>query len=262
GAEVIYDRVVEPCLVRNEETLDGYLQHARAAAHRSTEAASLSAYDRWAGYMQRAIRQYTNAASPAATPAAPAAEGRAGHVAGGGGGHPGLTDLLKALSQRIPQAAAEVADEPTGAPGSAESPGAQSGAGGGSALATMLMSWAIPFSHSVAGGGMPDEQRLLDIRSRRLQLQEMVSQLEHSERTLLANKRPPSAPESPRHAGAHTDASEFEDDAVMVNEPAGASSSGSGVAIGSSKDASKDAPGPKKPSPAGAASPSSRRWFW
>ncbi|PIA14994.1 hypothetical protein COEREDRAFT_88313 [Coemansia reversa NRRL 1564] len=47
GADIIYDKVVEPFLVNNEEQLDNYFKQARAVAHRSTESVSMTAYDRW-----------------------------------------------------------------------------------------------------------------------------------------------------------------------------------------------------------------------
>ncbi|KAJ2807043.1 Receptor expression-enhancing protein 2, partial [Coemansia helicoidea] len=266
GADIIYDRVVEPCLARNEETLDGYLQHARAAAHRSSEVASLSAYDRWTGYMQRAIRQYTGTAAPAAA-TVPAAADQTGQRSAASGGHPGLTDLLQALSQAIPHPAAHL----DGIAGGAKSPATHTDDSGMSALASVLTSWALPFSHAAAGGA-GSEQKLQDIRSRRQQLQDMVAQLERSERTILDSKTPATAPapapespklapaaEGPKHAGALTDASEFEDDGVMVNEPAGGDSkSGSGASLSDAKDASAAT----KPLPAATGPPSSRRWFW
>ncbi|KAJ2691975.1 hypothetical protein H4R19_006246, partial [Coemansia spiralis] len=252
GAEIIYDRVVEPYLARNEGAIDGCLQHARAAAHRSSEAATLSAYDRWTGYMQRTIRQYTATAAPA-DETVPAAADRAGQHPPAGSGHPGLTDLLKALSQQIPRPAAHL----DGVAGGAEAPAAPAGGSGAmSALASVLTSWAAPVSYGTAGGVA--EQRLREIQSRQQQLQEMVAQLDRSERAILDSRKAAPAPRSSGHTGTHTDASEFEDDAVMVNEPAtGNSSSGFAVALDAAA-ASASA----KPSTAATNSPSARRWFW
>ncbi|KAJ2777572.1 hypothetical protein H4R18_005094 [Coemansia javaensis] len=253
GAEIIYDRVVEPYLVDNEQALDGYLHHARTAAHRSAGAASLSAYDRWVGYMQQTIGQYTtSSAQPTSSPGPSPAAGQPGQ----GSGHPGLADLLRALSQRAPHTAAAAEDvPPAGVAG-----GAPAQQAGGSALVSVLTSWAASLTRGgPSGAGASDEQHLHDIRTRRLQLLEMAAQLERSERAILDRghgQAQPQAEAAKRPAAApHADGSEFEDDGVMVNTDSGNSSESRTSIPATGKE--------PKAATAAAASPSqSRRWFW
>ncbi|KAJ2449221.1 Receptor expression-enhancing protein 2 [Coemansia sp. RSA 2336] len=241
GSEVIYNYIVEPYLVKNEEQLDRYFQQARAAAHRSTEKVSMSAYDRWVGYMQRVVSQNDAGTSSAVSE----------QTEGGG-----LGGLLKSVSQKVPQPStaanylasmAGISQKPqTDQPNSADKP----------SMASMLTSWAASFSAG-SSAGISDQQRLQSIQTRKLQLQKLVSQLENSERTIIerSSAKPADKPDDP---SPQTDASEFEDDAVMVGEPSADSSAGpnklkESVGNYAESDGSKQQP---------AASTPSRRWFW
>ncbi|KAJ2356653.1 hypothetical protein GGF43_001931 [Coemansia sp. RSA 2618] len=174
-------------------------------------------------------------------------------------GYSGLGGLLKTVSQKIPQPSSaanylagisgitqgaqptqpEPADKPT--------------------LTSMLTSWAASFSAG-SSTGMSDQQRLRDIKSRKLQLQKLVSQLEGSERAIIDRNASPKTPtpENSEPTSAHTDASEFEDDAVMVGQPSNDAASGSRTQS-KSADSTKNS-SDKKSSATG--STSSRRWFW
>ncbi|KAJ2795539.1 hypothetical protein H4R20_005847, partial [Coemansia guatemalensis] len=254
GADIIYDKVVEPFLVDNEEQLDGYFQQARAVAHRSTESVSMSAYDRWVGYMQTTISQLNasagshSAATDQQTPV-PASEDRVGHS--------GLTGLLKSVAQNIPQASTAA----NYLAGTSENNSSQTNSGTArSTLVSTLTTWAASLTGTSAGSS--DEQRLRDIRSRKTQLQDMISQLESSEHTILVRRPVVAPPTEPQQAGAQTDNSEFEDDAVMVGESSAEGSSGSHSHSEQTSN-SKDTDSKKQPSSTTTASSSSaRRWFW
>ncbi|KAI9466419.1 TB2/DP1, HVA22 family-domain-containing protein [Coemansia mojavensis] len=241
GSEVIYNYIVEPHLVKNEEQLDRYFQQARAAAHRSTEKVSMTAYDRWVGYMQRVVSQ-SDAGASSAVPE---------QTEGGG-----LGGLLKSVSQKVPQPStaasylasmAGISQKPqTDQPNLAEKP----------SMASMLTSWAASFSVG-SSAGISDQQRLQSIQTRKLQLQKLVLQLENSERTIIDRNsaKPADKPEDP---SPQTDASEFEDDAVMVGQPSADSNAGSNARKETATD-SAESDG-SKPQPV--TSTSSRRWFW
>ncbi|KAJ2158541.1 hypothetical protein GGF46_003691 [Coemansia sp. RSA 552] len=159
----------------------------------------MSAYDRWVGYMQRAIGQ-----SDTESPTEQQRE-----VAGPGHSvYSGLAGLLKVVSQNLPHTSAATSNS-NGVAEDAQT-GPQPAAPEKSTFMSMLMSW----TSSAASPGSSYEQRLRDIRSRKLQLQDMVSQLETSERTILDKTIPAQAESSP----SQNEASEFEDDAVMVGE--------------------------------------------
>ncbi|KAJ2658651.1 hypothetical protein IW148_004612 [Coemansia sp. RSA 1199] len=240
GAEVIYDYVVEPYLIRNEERLDKSLQHARSVAHRSTEKVSMSAYDRWMGYMQGVVSQHeTNAQSAAPEPT----------------GYSGLGGLLKTVSQNIPQPSS-AANYLAGISGITNKPQTTpSEPAAKPTVTSMLTSWAASFSMG-SSTGLSDEQRLQDIQSRKLQLQKLVSQLEGSERVISDRSALSKTPvaNSSGSTPAQADASEFEDDAVMVGEPSTDTASGS-------QNKPKDTKEPADKKPATSSTPS-RRWFW
>ncbi|KAJ2500559.1 hypothetical protein GGH96_002602 [Coemansia sp. RSA 1972] len=234
GAEVIYDYVVEPYLIRNEKRLDKSLQHARSVAHRSTEKVSMSAYDKWMGYMQRVVSQHETSAQNAEPTS----------------GYSGLGGLLKTVSQNMPQPAT-AASYIAGISGITNKPQTPSETAKPT-VTSMLTSWAASFSTG-SSMGLSDEQRLQDIRSRKLQLQKLVSQLEGSERAISDRSVVAKTPVSNSSGSTNADASEFEDDAVMVGEPSTDTAS-------ASQNKPKDATEPvdKKPAP----STPSRRWFW
>ncbi|KAJ2387466.1 hypothetical protein H4S02_003353 [Coemansia sp. RSA 2611] len=202
----------------------------------------MSAYDKWVGYMQRAVGEHT-ASTPSESPASAESSG--------------LSGLLKTVSQKMPQPSA-AANYLAGISGIAS--GAQTAhpePAAGSSYASVLTSWITSFSAG-SSAGTSDQQRLEDIKSRKLQLQSLVSQLETSERTILERNLPQKAPDtSEPTATAHTEASEFEDDAVMVGEPCAGSSTESRASSGSADGAKK----PDRKSQPAASTPS-RRWFW
>ncbi|KAJ2612640.1 Receptor expression-enhancing protein 2 [Coemansia sp. RSA 1365] len=254
GADIIYDKVVEPFLVDNEEQLDNYFKQAQAVAHRSTESVSMTAYDRWVGYMQTTINQLNGSTSSHSAAAdqqtrETASEDRGGHL--------GLTGLIKSVAQNIPQAstAANLLTRATSNSNENNSDQTDNGTAR-STLVSTLTTWAASLSGTSEVSS--DEQRLRDIRSRKTQLQDMISQLESNEHTILL-RRPEVTSNDTQQAGAQTDNSEFEDDAVMVSGLSAGSSSGSHShleSINKSKDTDS-----KKQSPA-ASSSSARRWFW
>ncbi|KAJ1862483.1 hypothetical protein LPJ73_000746 [Coemansia sp. RSA 2703] len=242
GAGVIYDRLVEPYLVQHEERLDGYFQQARAAAHKTTSSASKTAYDRWIGYFQRTISQQQDTSSETtSTTASTAAEAAATPASE----YSGLTGLLR----NVPQQASMAAGYLAGMSGLGSGPRTQADTVGKPALSSMLTSWVTAFS-SPSMTGVSDDQRLQDIRARKVQLQDMVAQLESSEQAIVAKSR---ADEGTRDvANVHKEGSEFEDDAVMVSgEGSGNDGSGDAAKSGAAEDDDK------KP-----ASAASRRWFW
>ncbi|KAJ1964476.1 hypothetical protein GGI12_001396 [Dipsacomyces acuminosporus] len=102
----------------------------------------------------------------------------------------------------------------------------------------------------MAGFTAGELQRLRDIRARKSQLQDMVAQLESSERAILAKQAPPvvenDSAEPIRKNPAEDDG--FERDAVIVSDSGTESSS----------EARKDASPPKDK----AENTASRRWFW
>ncbi|KAJ2654304.1 hypothetical protein IWW48_006191 [Coemansia sp. RSA 1200] len=260
GAELTYDYIVEPYLIQNEEVLDGYLQHARTVAHRSTSTASKTAYDRWVGYMQQTINQSGYGASSDTLPQNTEHTGE-----GDQSNSTGLAGLLKTVSPRIPGAstAANYISGLSGADNTQPSASQPSTAGNSAGITSMLTSWLASYA-SAPISEMSDHKRLHDIRSRKQQLQDMVKQLETSENSILARNTNSSSTTTTAAAGSQgasaNDASEFEDDAVMVNEP--------GVeenleqrkhgASGSSKtDGSAGSNTTRSTS-----SSTSRRWFW
>ncbi|KAJ2720749.1 hypothetical protein GGI07_004430 [Coemansia sp. Benny D115] len=255
GAGIIYDRIVEPYLVKNEEVLDGYFRQARAAAQKSTSKVSKSAYDRWIGYVQRSINQNsTETASSSSSEEAGSKKSA---------DYPMLSGLLKTVSQSVPHQASAAAGYLAGLSGITEGRPTQADTVGRSTFTSMVTSWITAFS-SNSLNELPDEQRLQDIRSRRMQLQDMVAQLENSERAIEAKNMPePPVSQEPDHQREVSDGpskylSEFEDDAVMVGDAHGAEASSksqkptTSVADGSDSTA-KDG---KKPASA------YRRWFW
>ncbi|KAJ1722455.1 hypothetical protein LPJ53_003139 [Coemansia erecta] len=255
GAGIIYDCLVEPYLVQHEERLDGYFRHARAAAQKTTSTASKTAYDRWIGYVQRTISQQQDTPSSSSSSETTTAAA----------GYSGLTGLLRGVSQSVPQQASAAAGYLAGMSGIGSGPRTQADTVGRSTVSSMLTSWVTAFS-SPSMSEISDDQRLHDIRARKTQLQDMVAQLESSESVIVA--RGSAGGEQPAAAAAvvadeegeakrdvHKEASEFEDDAVMV----GGNGEGSGSNDGGA-DAAKsgDAAAAEKKPP----SASSRRWFW
>ncbi|KAJ2780863.1 hypothetical protein GGI15_003394 [Coemansia interrupta] len=234
GAGIIYDRLVEPYLVQHEERLDGYFQHARAAAQKTTSSASKTAYDRWIGYVQRTISQQQDASSTEAAAAASTSTTTTTTSE-----YSGLTGLLRGVPQQASLAAGYLA----GMSGISSGPRTQADTVGRSTVSSLLTSWVTAFSSS-AMTEISDDQRLQDIRARKAQLQDMVAQLEGSEQAIVARSRAldGNAADGPREASG------FEDDAVMV----AGSAEGSG---GGSDGAAEEN---KKP----AAAAASRRWFW
>ncbi|KAJ1890641.1 hypothetical protein LPJ66_007354 [Kickxella alabastrina] len=267
GAEIIYDRVLEPYLVSHEQQLDVYFQQARAAAQKSTSSVSKSAYDKWVGYVQRTINNQ-NAHAESSSLQSPASNWASNTRSEdqSSAGYSGLTGLLKTVSQSMPQQASAAAGYLAGLSGVAEAPPTQADAVGRSTLTSVITSWVTAFSsHSLTE--VPDDQRLRDIRSRKLQLQDMVSQLESSEQVIVAKSAPiVEVPETTKQPEATTevvadapkDPSKFEDDAVMVNDESRAEN-----AIGSHAEEpekadveNNTAAADKKPATM------FRRWFW
>ncbi|KAJ2832038.1 hypothetical protein GGI24_001372 [Coemansia furcata] len=118
----------------------------------------------------------------------------------------------------------------------------------------MLTTWVTAFS-SNSLTHLDDDERLRDIRMRKSQLQDMVSQLETNERAIVAKSAPQQPVEITSSANAPREVSGFEEDVVMVGE--------SGME--SSSEAHHDSNKPlAKKSTVAAKSPSStsRRWFW
>ncbi|KAJ2556736.1 hypothetical protein EV175_001802 [Coemansia sp. RSA 1933] len=258
GAEITYDYIVEPYLIQNEEALDGYFRQARAVAHRSTSTVSKTAYDRWVGYMQQTINKSGYGASSDVSAQNTDSAGDSGDQSNSGG----LGGLLKSVSQRVPGAstAAGYISSLSGADSTQTSSASQSGSssvvGKTIGISSMLTSWLASYS-SGSISTMPDHQRLQDIRSRKQQLQAMVKQLEASECDILS-KKPDNLPTNSAAVGS---SSEFEDDAVMVNQPAAEESIGQRKQgdEGSSKSGGSATGGKSTQS---VSSSTSRRWFW
>ncbi|KAJ1772534.1 hypothetical protein IW140_001690 [Coemansia sp. RSA 1813] len=259
GAEITYDYIVEPYLIQNEQALDGYFQQARAVAHRSTSTASKTAYDRWVGYMQQTINKSGYGASSDSP--LQNAENTAGDS--DQPNSTGLGGLLKNVSQRVP-GASTAADYiasfsgPDSTHTTASQPGNVSKTAG---ISSMLTSWLASYaSGSVAE--MPDHQRLQDIRSRKQQLQDMVRQLETSEHNILEMATTNSSSNLGAAGSANNspnDASEFEDDAVMVNEPTAEEKLEKRKHGDSSNKPGSSTDGKSTQS---VSSSTSRRWFW
>ncbi|ORX71147.1 hypothetical protein DL89DRAFT_266173 [Linderina pennispora] len=188
GAEIIYDRIVEPYLVQNEDTLDRYFRQAQRVAQTSSHSVSKKAYDSWLGYVQKMVdRQGESTAS----------------------------GLLQTVSQRLPNAS-RAATYIANLSGVTEGPPAQADQASGSGIASLLTSLAMSFTSSSLTA-VPEDQRLRDIRMRKTQLQGIVSQLESSEREIMSKQAP--VKERPE------DESGFEKDAVIVSEPGNENSS-------------------------------------
>ncbi|KAJ2743622.1 hypothetical protein H4S06_005550, partial [Coemansia sp. BCRC 34490] len=266
GAELTYDYIVEPYLIQNEEVLDGYLQHARTMAHRSTSTASKTVYDRWVGYMQQTINQSGYGASSDTSPQ------NTEHAGEGDQSNPtGLAGLLKTVSPRIPGAstAANYISGLSGADNTQPSAGQPSTAGNSAGITSMLTSWLASYA-SAPMAEMPDHKRLHDIRSRKQQLQDMVRQLETSENSILERSTNSSSTPTAAAAAAAAasgsqgasanDASEFEDDAVMVNEP-GAEETLEQRKHGASGSSKTDGLAGSNTTRSTSSS-TSRRWFW
>ncbi|KAJ2842157.1 hypothetical protein J3B02_005662, partial [Coemansia erecta] len=283
GAGLIYDRILEPYLVAHEDKLDGYFRQARAVAQKSTSSASKTAYDKWVGYMQRAINQHsTDIDSSSSTSHGSSAS--SGQAAGStsdsnsriSSGYTGLTSILRSVTQSVPHQASTAAGYLAGLSGISEGPQTRADTVGKPTFSTMLTSWVTAFS-STSLTEISDDQRLRDIRSRKTQLQDMVAQLENSEQAIVSRNTaaniPPPQPfergqqKRPSNASHHNEtASEFEDDAVMVGGEASVEGSGSSNSSGSDKRSQEkptnsDIVDDKKPEEKKTPS-SSRRWFW
>ncbi|KAJ1945601.1 Receptor expression-enhancing protein 2 [Linderina macrospora] len=226
GADIIYNRVVEPYLVQNEETLDRYFRQAQEVAQKSSHSVSKKAYDSWLGYVQQAVnRQSGSEGSAASSSSAAATDGV------------DFSSLLQTVSQRLPNAS-RAATYIAGLSGVTEGPPAEADQVGRSGITSFLTSIAMSFtSNSLTA--VPEDQRLRDIRARKTQLQGIVSQLESSEREILSKQTPPVAKERVEDVGG------FERDAVLVGE--------------SGNDSSSEAPSQKEPD---AEKAQARRWFW
>ncbi|KAJ2330616.1 hypothetical protein GGI00_003622, partial [Coemansia sp. RSA 2681] len=254
GADIVYDHIVEPYLIQNEDKLDSCFRQAEAAAQRSSSSVSKTAYDKWVGYVQRAINQQSTSAP---SPSRRTSEGN-------GQQQTGLAGLLQTVSQKMPQASA-AATYLAGFSGVTEGPPTQADTVGKSSLGSMLTTWMTAFS-SNALTQLDDDERLRDIRTRKSQLQDMVSQLETSERAIIAKTAPPPPPPV-QHvevvtSSAHVpkEFSGFEEDVVMVGESGMESSSETHHDSGAtsvSEQSSAAASGVAKPP-----STTSRRWFW
>lgn len=221
--------MVEPYLVKNQDSLDKYFDRAQAVAQRSSRQVSKSAYDRWAVYVQRIINRQTDEGQSFTQPSS--------SVADSSNDSAGLTGLLKSATQKLPQQATAAASMLAGFSGITEGPTTQADTVGGSTFGTVLNSWITAFS-SGSYTQITDEERLGDIRSRRQQLQDMVSQLETSEREIL---------ERGNNTTSDKPASEADEDMVIVNEPGNESTP-------STSNANKDKDGSSQAA--------SRRWFW
>ncbi|KAJ2617101.1 hypothetical protein EV177_000707 [Coemansia sp. RSA 1804] len=261
GAELTYDYIVEPYLIQNEEVLDGYLQHARTVAHRSTSTASKTVYDKWVGYMQQTINQSGYGASSDTSPQNTEHAGE-----GDQSNFTGLAGLLKTVSPRIPgtSTAANYISGLSGADNTQPSAGQPSITGNSPGITSMLTSWLASYA-SAPMAEMPDHKRLHDIRSRKQQLQDMVRQLETSENSILerstnSSSTTTAAAASGSKGASANDASEFEDDAVMVNEP-GAEETLEQRKHGASGLSKTDGSAVSNTTRS-ASSSTSRRWFW
>ncbi|KAI9505505.1 hypothetical protein GGI25_000992 [Coemansia spiralis] len=260
GAEITYDYILEPYLAQNEEFLDRYFQQARAVAQRSTSTASKTAYDRWVGYMQQAINRHGDGATSQSS----SSQGTEG-VDGENQAEPmgtGLAGLLKTVSQKMPNAST-AASYLAGLSGITEEPPTQADSVGRPAVSSMLTSWLTSFS-SNSFTAISDHQRLQDIRSRKQQLHDMVAQLENSERSILAKKSSETTSSLITEATSNNpnDASEFEDDAVMVGDPENLSSSEARKNAESSSGSSGGFGDNDSKKAQSVSSSTSRRWFW
>ncbi|KAJ2487078.1 hypothetical protein IWW37_005373 [Coemansia sp. RSA 2050] len=248
GADIVYDHVVEPYLVQNEDKLDSCFRQAEAVAQRSSSSVSKTAYDKWIGYVQRAISQQNTqtSTSPRRTSSASSSSEPSTN----------LTGLFRTVMQKMPQAST-AATYLAGVSGVTEGPLTQADAVGKSSIGSMLTTWVTAFS-SNSLTQLDDDERLRDIRMRKSQLQDMVSQLESNERAILAKgalQLPPQPPaEIVPQANAPREVSGFEEDVVMVGE-SGMESSSEGH-HDSSKPQAEQSNAAKSPSS------TSRRWFW
>ncbi|KAJ2743251.1 hypothetical protein GGI20_003879 [Coemansia sp. BCRC 34301] len=255
GADIVYDHIVEPYLIQSEDRLDSCFQQAEAVAQRSSSSVSKTAYDKWVGYVQRAINQQSfssNSNSPSSSRQTSDADSQQST---------GLAGLLRTVSQKMPQTSA-AATYLAGISGVTEGPPTQADTVGKSPLSSMLTTWVTAFS-SNALTQLDDDERLRDIRTRKSQLQDMVSQLETSERDIVAKAAPPpvqlAASEPSNSAHVPREVGGFEEDVVMVGESGMESSSeahhesGAAAATTSSAASSDTAKSP---------SATNRRWFW
>ncbi|KAJ2792908.1 hypothetical protein GGI18_000031 [Coemansia linderi] len=144
-----------------------------------------------------------------------------------------------------------------GVSGVTAGPPTQADAVGRSSIGSMLTTWVTAFS-SNSLTRLDDDERLRDIRTRKSQLQDMVSQLESNERAIVAKSAPQLPPQLPAEVvppvNAPREVSGFEEDVVMVGE--------SGME--SSSEGHHDSSKPQAENSGDAKSPSStsRRWFW
>ncbi|KAJ2106485.1 hypothetical protein IW146_007759, partial [Coemansia sp. RSA 922] len=251
GADIVYDHVVEPYLIQNEDKLDNCFRQAEAVAQRSSSSVSKTAYDKWIGYVQRAINQQNTQ---------PSAQRQSSETSSSSGQPSGLTGLLRTVSQKIPQASA-AATYLAGFSGVTEGPPTQADTVGKS-YSSMLTTWVTAFS-SNSLTRLDDDEQLRDIRMRKSQLQDMVSQLETNERAIVAKNAPqPPPPQQPVEiapsANAPREVSGFEEDVVMVGDAGMESSSEA------HHDSAKPLDEPSAAASGVAKSPSStsRRWFW
>ncbi|KAJ2512345.1 hypothetical protein GGI11_004769 [Coemansia sp. RSA 2049] len=230
-------------------------------AHRSTSTASKTVYDRWVGYMQQTINQSGYGASSDTLPQNTEHAGE-----GDQSNSTGLAGLLKTVSPRIPGAstAANYISGLSGADNTQPSAGQPSTAGNSAGITSMLTSWLASYA-SAPMAEMPDHKRLHDIRSRKQQLQDMVRQLETSENSILerstnSSSTTTAAAASGSKGASANDASEFEDDAVMVNEP-GAEETLEQRKHGASGSSKTDGSAGSNTTRSTSSS-TSRRWFW
>ncbi|KAJ2329326.1 hypothetical protein GGH92_009718, partial [Coemansia sp. RSA 2673] len=256
GADIVYDNIVEPYLVQNEVKLDGLFRQAEAAAQHSSSTVSKTVYDKWIGFVQRAVNQQSThegtSARLASTSSTLGSQRQATE-------YTGLSSLLQStVSQKLPQASA-AAKYLVGLSGITDGPPTQADTVNKSTLGSLFTSWVTGFSSSTYAQ-LSENERLRDIRTRKIQLQDLVSQLESSERALLAKSEPapPLAQSSPVHSPR--EAHGFEEDLVMVNESGMESSSEAHndpeSPANNQKDSSTVASGAKPPSS------TSRRWLW
>ncbi|KAJ2896381.1 hypothetical protein IWW38_002042 [Coemansia aciculifera] len=263
GADIVYDHIVEPYLIQNEDKLDNYFRKAEAVAQRSTSSVSKTAYDKWVGYVQRAINQQSASSTAAPSSSRPTSNANDQQSTGAAAG---LTGLLRTVSQKMPQASA-AATYLAGISGVAEGPPTQADEVGKSSLSSMVTAWVTAFSsHTLTQ--LDDDERLRDIRVRKSQLQDMVTQLETSERDIVAKTLPPPpvqhvqiASSSSSSFAAHVpkEVSGFEEDVVMVGESGMESSS---EAHHDDSGAASSATSEQSSSAAKSPSTTSRRWFW
>ncbi|KAJ2693575.1 hypothetical protein H4218_005984 [Coemansia sp. IMI 209128] len=248
GADIVYDHVVEPYLIQNEDKLDNCFRQAEAVAQRSSSSVSKTAYDKWIGYVQRAINQQNT--QPSTSPRQTSTASGAGETS------TNLTGLFRTVMQKMPQAST-AATYLAGVSGVTAGPPTQADAVGRSSIGSMLTTWVTAFS-SNSLTRLDDDERLRDIRTRKSQLQDMVSQLESNERAIVAKSAPQLPPQLPAEVvppvNAPREVSGFEEDVVMVGE--------SGME--SSSEGHHDSSKPQTENSGDAKSPSStsRRWFW